>query len=134
MATKSQPISPALVLGTAEGRPGYIYVTSLGKGFEDPRTAELTPEEADQLVLHALSMTAPPDLGINEGAAFQSARDAVRAWQVVRANHESLRQRDAERDQLLKDAGFKNPYTSMPDPVRALVDMVITERRKAEQK
>lgn len=133
MGLNHQPINDRLTVNTNAGIPGSLTIAIPSRNGLDRRQATLSPGEVDNLVLYALSMTKPGDLDPNAEEDYQAAMAAVRVWQSTRATRESVRRRDAERDQILKDAGFSLPYWNSAPAVQFLVDQLI-EARKAGQK
>lgn len=135
MTAKRDVITEGLVLNTTSDNPGRLCITVHDPdGGRYPRFRILTPEEVDKLVLSALSMTKPEDLDPNAEEDYQAAVEAIRAWQGKRAARESIRQRDVERDAVLREAGYVQPmYAGAGPAIRYLVDQLI-EARKAGQK
>lgn len=131
MGLNHQPINDRLTIST--NAPGSLTIVIPSHDDLDRRQATLTPEEADQLVLHALGMTKPEGLDPNAEEDYEAAMEAVRIWQATRAARESVRQREAERDQVLKEAGFRFPSVNQSPRVHYIVDKLI-EARKAGQK
>lgn len=133
MAYTQQPISKRLTLHTQDGYPGSLGV-NIDSGARTAEATFLTPSEADQLVLHALGMTKPEVLDGPATAAYGDAVNAVRTWQRHAAEIWQQETLDAERNRILRDANIGIAYDNATQGARALVDMVIAERRKAEQK
>lgn len=130
-----QTINNRLTLYTQEDHPGRLgVIIDGGAGSKSAALTYLSPEEVDHLVLHALGMTKPEDPDQMAEGDYAYAVSAVRQWQATKAQIETRRATAAERDQILKDAGFTAPHTSLSPMVQNLVDQVLTERRKAEQK
>lgn len=95
------------------------------------REVKLTPSEADQLVLTAMALTKPVGVA---SRTYTSAEEAVRSWQRQAAEIWQRETLDAERNQILQDAGLSRHWEGCNPATRTLVDMVIAGRRKAEQK
>lgn len=135
MTAKREVIAEGVVLSTTSDQPGRLCVTLYDDagGFRLGHRV-LTPEEVDKLVLSALSMTKPEDLGGYAEVDYQAAMDAVRVWQGTCALRGSVRQRDTERNVVMWEAGYRSlTYAKAGPAVQFLVDQLI-EARKAGQK
>lgn len=133
MAIFRQTISKRLTINTLEGHPGGLGVT-LDNGAIAEAATFLTPEEVDKLVMSALIMTRPEDLDPNSEEDYEAAVDAVRVWRATRATRGSVRRRDAERDAVMKEAGYvRLTYTEAGPALRRLVDQLIEARKAGQQ-
>lgn len=134
MGLNHQPINDRLAVNTNAGVPGSLTIVIPSHGDLDRRQATLTPGEVDQLVLYALSMTKPGDLDPNAEEDYEAAMEAVRVWQGTRARREGVCRRDAEREAVMKEAGYRNlTYADAVPPLQFLVEQLIAAR-KAGQK
>lgn len=134
MSIKREVIAEGVALSAHEDRPGHLCVTVHDDAGGYPRFRILTPVEVDKLVLSALSMTKPEDLDPNAEEDYEAAMNALYIWQGTRAGRESVRQRDAERDAVMKETGYRSlTYAEAGPAIRFLVDQLI-EARKAVQK
>lgn len=132
MGLKHQPINDRLTVNT--NTPGYLTLVIPSREGLDRRQATLTPKEVDQLVLSALSMTKPEDLDPNAEEVYEDAMEAIRVWLDTRDTRESVRRRDAERDAVLKEAGYvRLTYAEVDSPFRYLVDQLIEARKAGQQ-
>lgn len=122
---------PTLQIIRGSENPGGLTLRIRDSSGLPASEVMLTPSEADQLVLTALALTTPAG-GTFTG--YDSAESAVRSWQREAAEIRHLDDETAARNRILREAGIGIAYDHATQGARALVDLVIAERRKAEQK